>query len=122
MSISSFVSRLLFTSKALDSLILCSFAGVGDSMMPFTLSDLVNMSSMLLDVLIGLIQKMFSETRSNVVKAYGKAMLSVGARPLGDSHGLDSWSATCQVCEVDPLRPRLHDTALAQMKYGFVMC
>ena len=65
--------------------------------MPFTLPNLVSMSKTLLEVLIGLIQMMFSETRSNVVNAYGKAMLSVGARPLGDASGLDEWGGTCQV-------------------------
>eukprot|EP00795_Rhopilema_esculentum_P004622 gene4622-20896_t len=73
-----------------------SKAGSSDSMMPFTLPNLVSMSKTLLDVLIGLIQMMFSETRSNVVNAYGKAMLSVGGRPLGDASGLDEWGGTCQ--------------------------
>ena len=73
------------------------FQGKAQAMMPFNLDELVDMSRVLLDVSIGLIQMMFSETRSNVVDAYGKAMLSVGARPLGDSQGLDSWSSTCQV-------------------------
>lgn len=65
--------------------------------MPFTTFEIVDMSRILLEVIIGLIQLMFSDTRSYVVNAYGKAMISVGARPLGDSTGLNSWSATCQV-------------------------
>ena len=68
--------------------------------MPFSLSDLVEMSRVLLDALIGLIEIMFSETRSTIVNAYGKAMLSVGARPLGETQSLDSWNSTCQVGRV----------------------
>ena len=74
-----------------------SITGKIDSMMPFTLKELSDMSQSLLEVIIGLIQMMFSETRTNVVDAYGKALLSVGARPLGDSSGLDAWGSLCQV-------------------------
>ena len=65
--------------------------------MPFTLAELVNMSQILIDVLLGLIDVMFSDMRPNFVNAYRKAMLSVGARPLGESQGLDLWNSTCQV-------------------------
>ena len=67
------------------------------SSMPFSLDELVRMSRVLLDVIIGLIEMMFSETRPNVVSDYGKAMLSVGARPLGASVDQDAWSTLCQV-------------------------
>ena len=65
--------------------------------MPFTLAELVNISQILIDVLLGLIHTMFSDTRPNFVNAYRKAMLSVGARPLGEAQGLDLWNTTCQV-------------------------
>ena len=78
-------------------------SGKPDSVMPFSLSDLVEMSRVLLDVLIGLIEIMFSETRSTVVNAYGKAMLSVGARPLGETQSLDSWNSTCQVGRLEDI-------------------
>jgi len=81
-------------------------AGKPDSVMPFSLSDLVEMSRVLLDALIGLIEIMFSETRSTIVNAYGKAMLSVGARPLGETQSLDSWNSTCQ--SVTSLIRQLH--------------
>eukprot|EP00794_Sanderia_malayensis_P007846 gene7846-8695_t len=70
-------------------------AGTTTSMMPFALKELVGMSTSLLDVLIGLVQMMFSDTRANVVAAYGKAMLSVGAGPLGHSD-FDAWSSLFQ--------------------------
>ncbi len=73
--------------------------GTSKSMMPFTLKELVIVSKCLLDVIIGLVQMMFSDTRANVVAAYGKAMLSVGAGPLGHS-AFDAWSNLFQVIEI----------------------
>ena len=89
-----FMERLIFTQNVQDSelilLFFIAFLGSTSSTMPFSLSDLVHMSRNLTDVVLGLIELMYPDT-----KAASHLMSSWSLYDNGRQQ--DLWTSLCQV-------------------------
>ena len=88
------MERLIFTQNVQDSelilLLFIAFLGSTSSTMPFSLSDLVHMSRNLTDVVLGLIELMYPDT-----KAASHLMSSWSLYDNGRQQ--DLWTSLCQV-------------------------
>lgn len=72
-----------------------SFAGQQSSFMPFSLKEIEQMSSILCNVVIGIIEIVYPESSPTFTGQYLAAMKSVGAKSAllkkGDFHPKEKW-------------------------------